>query len=162
MEGAVCDASPLVILAKADLIHILHSQFITIHVPLSVIQEIEMGPSGDPCKETFRTLPWIQAAPPIAGGLSPLMGRLGMGEMEVLRVARANPQLTAILDDKAARRVASIWGIKTVGTLGLLFRQAKMDRSFSLVHALERVRHAGLYLDRKFIEQVLKATDPET
>jgi hypothetical protein len=86
----------------------------------------------------------IDLSPP----LSPLaIWRLGHGESEVLEYARRTPGTTAILDDKAARRVALALHIPLTGTVGLLVAAVRNKLLPSLRDAIDAVRAGGLYAD---------------
>jgi predicted nucleic acid-binding protein len=50
MDKIICDASPLIVLAKADLLELLPNQFSKIVVPQAVVEEITAGPLDDPMR----------------------------------------------------------------------------------------------------------------
>ena len=54
MSDLVCNASPLIVLAKADLLWLLPKLFDRIFVPEAVVAEIEAGPTDDPMRKSFR------------------------------------------------------------------------------------------------------------
>jgi predicted nucleic acid-binding protein len=82
MSAVVCNASPLIVLAKAELIDVLPRIFDSICLPEAVEIEINRGPADDPFRKIFPGLTWlhhVRLDPP----LSPLAGwQLGAGEAE--------------------------------------------------------------------------------
>lgn len=154
--NAVCDASPLIALAKADLLGVLPKLFSKTVVPAAVIAEIHDGPEDDPMRLVIDDLPWLGSVrldPPV----SPLVDvMLGKGESEVIEWARTHQDYSALLDDRAARRTAKAIGIPTIGTLGVLYWAAKKHILSSFTVAAEKIRAAGLYLDEETINTLRK------
>jgi predicted nucleic acid-binding protein len=144
--NAVCDASPLIALAKAGLLEILPKLFSSVLVPQGVVREILNGPSTDPMRQAVNDLPWLEAVdldPPV----SPLVDViLGKGESEVIEWARSHSDCIALLDDRAARRTGKAVGISVIGTIGVLFWAAKRRVVPSFSEAVANIRSAGLYL----------------
>ena len=59
MDKIVCDASPLIVLAKADLLELLPDQFSEIVVPQAVVEEITAGLLDDPMRgRKSRLISW--------------------------------------------------------------------------------------------------------
>lgn len=72
---------------------------------------------------------------------------LGQGESEVLEYARRNSGTVAVLDDKAARRLARALDIPLTGTLGIIVAAVQMKLLPSFSAAIGAVRACGLYVD---------------
>ncbi len=110
----VVNASPLIIVGKIDLLHILGGLAETLVVPTAVAHKIASGPESDPArlwlagpgKEHIRD----------ARELEPIVANwdLGRGEGEVLSWAFRHPGFEAILDDLAARKCAAALSIPVV------------------------------------------------
>jgi predicted nucleic acid-binding protein len=154
MTNVVSNASPPIILAKAELIDLLPDQFGGVKVPKAVWDEIMAGPQDDPMRKAIDKTPWIEQVR-IEPPMSPLaFYNLGRGESEVIEYARLNPGSIALLDDRAARKVASILGVKAYGTLSIAARHASRNPSVPFEHLIDRLKKAGLYLDKALIESV--------
>lgn len=112
MSPVVANASPLIVLAKADMVQVLAALFSPVLVPQAVRQEIEAGPAEDPMKLALPSCSWlamVRLEPP----LSPLAAwQLGRGEAEVIEYPRLHGNLPVLLDDRAARRAAEAWGCR--------------------------------------------------
>ena len=154
MKTAICNASPLITMAKADLLQVFPEQFSSILVPTAVAEEIMKGPEKDPIRRQLNELPWLKQVtlePPLA----PLaFWQLGRGEAEVIELARRNQDTLALLDDKDARNAATALRIPVMGTLGLIARSALSGRIASFNQMVDRLKNAGIYLDARVISQV--------
>jgi predicted nucleic acid-binding protein len=99
---------------------------------------------------------WLD--PPV----SPLaVWRLGRGESEVIEYARLNPGTVALLDDRAARKVAVAVGLAVFGTLSIIARWAALDSSRSFDEAISLLRKACLYVDERTVQAVRKGMGEE-
>jgi len=154
MSAVVCNASPLIVLAKAGWLWLLPKLFTEIYVPQAVVGEIMAGPPDDPARQTFPSLNWIHPVV-MDPALSPLsVWQLGRGESEVLEYARLHAGLTALLDDRAARRAALALGVRVHGTLSILALSVQHGHVKSFTEAAGQLRAAGLYASDRIIEEV--------
>ncbi len=154
MKLIVCNASPLITLAKGGLLNVLPDQFGKILCPRAVVDEITAGPPEDVMRRVLPELSWlerVQLDPPV----SPLaVWRLGRGESEVIEYARLNPGTVALLDDRTACKVAAAVGVIVFGTLSIVARWVALDSSRSFDEAVSSLRKGGLYVDEETIQAV--------
>lgn len=162
MTAVVCNASPLIVLAKAELIEILPRLFQTICLPEAVEAEINRGPADDPIRLLLPGSKWIRRVrlhPP----LSPLAGwQLGAGEAEVIEYARKNPGYGVILDDRAARRAAFGLNLKVYGTLSILALGRRQGLIPSFRRAADQVSRSGLYVQPALIDEIARELDEQS
>ncbi len=162
MSAVVCNASPLIVLAKAELIDILPRLFDSICLPAAVEAEINRGPADDPIRLLLPGAKWIRRVrlnPP----LSPLANwQLGAGEAEVIEYARMNPAHSVILDDRAARRAAFGLNLKVYGTLSVLALGSKRGFFPSFRQAAEQVSRFGLYVKPELIDEIARELDGQS
>jgi predicted nucleic acid-binding protein len=156
MRPVVSDASPLIVLAKANLLAPLPQLFSEVFLPQAVQDEILTGPPDDPMKKLLPSCSWlvpVKLSPP----LSPLsVWQLGRGEAEVIEYARLHGNLPVLLDDRAGRRAAESLGLKVYGTLGLMAMAVKSGLISSFRDVADALKKAGLYVDDRIIEAVKK------
>jgi len=156
MDRIICDASPLIVLAKSYLLELLPGQFSEVIVPQAVVDEILAGPLDDPMRRLISQIEWlkhVQIDPP----LSPLGSwQLGRGESEVIEYARLQRNCAVLMDDRAARRAAITIGINAYGTLSIIAKAAHQGKIKSFSEAVEALKEAGLYLKGDVIEKVKK------
>jgi predicted nucleic acid-binding protein len=152
VSDVVCNASPLIVLAKVDLLSLMPKLFGRTFVPEAVIAEIEAGPADDPMPKAIRQSAWlipVQLQPP----LSPLSTwALDRGEAEVIEYARLNGALPVMLDDRRARRVAERLGLKVHGTIGVVASAADRNLVPSFRESVSALRDAGLYVSDDIID----------
>ena len=152
---AVANASPLIFLTRASLLHLLQHFARRILVPGPVHSEImEKGPD-DITVRTLEISPWIEVVSPPPVPEQILGWGLGPGESSVLAIAYANRSMDAIIDDLAGRRCASLLGIPVRGTLGIVLAAKKRGLIPQARPVIETLIRSGMYLSRSVIEEAL-------
>lgn len=152
---AITNASPLITLAKADLLELLPKLFVEVMAPRAVVEEILQGPDYDPMRKVVSSLEWLKhislepSLPPLA------YWQLGRGESEVIEYARRNPGTLALLDDKDARNVAAALQIPVMGTLGIVAKSVR-GHVDSFDQIIKRLQEAGLHVNESIISTVRK------
>ena len=84
-----------------------------------------------------------------------LLGRLHMGEAEVMIGAIEKGIATVVLDDNTARNKAKQLGLDVTGTLGILLRAHKAGIIADLAQEIAKLRDAGMYLSEGIVEKIL-------
>ncbi len=116
----IADSSPLIVLFKSDLEHILPELFDEILVPEAVWQEILSGEDEDVAKRKLPFIIWIKRIRATASNLEIEKYNLGKGETGALSLALEIPESGVILDDFAAGKCAKNLKVSYIGTGGLL------------------------------------------
>lgn len=142
----IADSSPLIILLKSDLEHILPGLFDEIIVPEAVWQEVLSGKENDTAQRKLPLLSWITRTPAASLNESVKNYNLGKGETEALSLALEISASGVILDDFAARKCARNLHIPFVGTGGLLISAKQRKLIPSVSESLEKVQREGLWL----------------
>ncbi len=150
----IADSSPLIVLLKSDLEHILPGLFYEIIVPEAVWQEILSGKENDTAKRKLPLLSWIIRTPAAALKESVENHNLGKGETEALSLALEIPESGVILDDFAARKCARNLHIPFIGTGGLLISAKQRKLISSVSEALEKVQREGLWLSDAVVKML--------
>jgi len=151
----VVNASPLIFLARADLIDLLRLVGDMVVVPSSVASEVLRRGSTDPAAQAIVTTPWTNTVE--TGAIPELIQAwdLGKGESSVLAWAYAHSGTEAILDDLAGRRCAASLGIPVRGTLGLILTAKKRGVVPAARPILERLRYSGMYQSDAVLNEAL-------
>ena len=156
MATGICNASPLIVLAKAGYLDVLNQLFDRVLTPAAVQQEILAGPADDPARVALERGSGIDVVT-LEPEVTPLAyWRLGRGEAEVIEYARLRPGTVALLDDLSARRAAAALGVPVLGTLGLLAKALKGDPDAFAGEAVKRLEAAGLYVADKVVAAVVE------
>ena len=136
---AVADASPLCYLILIGQIDLLPKLFVHVAVPRTVIAELLHEDAPEAVRTWASDLPaWIgvQENPLSAtAGLEKLQG----GERASILLAESMKADIILLDEKAARRVATKRGLRVTGLLGVL-GEAATRGLVELAPAIDRLR----------------------
>ena len=151
------NASPLIVLGKIGQLDLFNMLAEEVVVPNEVAEEIKAGPENDMARLAIETGKFLIASPskPIAELIA---WDMGAGETSVISFALNNSGWVAILDDAAARKCASSFGISVKGSLAIVILAKKRKLIPSAKQLLREMQSAGLHLDEKIIQQVLKET----
>lgn len=155
VEKVVINASPFILLCKSGLADLLPELFSEIYMPERVCIEIIEGNDFATEKLYDYEEAWItRVLPQVAEEV--LVWNLGNGETDVLSFAYGNENITALVDDRAARKCASTLNIKTLGTGGILLLAKKRGLIDSVGKALKKLQNAGLYISNEIVELLKK------
>lgn len=154
-DQAVVNASPLIFLAKAGMIHFLQQAAPQILIPTAVTKEIGRRGGGDITVRALASTSWLITVevPPIP----PLIQAwdLGPGESAVLAHAQAHPGVAAIIDDAAARRCAEMLGVPVLGTLGLVMIAKKRGLIPAARPVIGLLKQQGMFLSESTIDRAM-------
>lgn len=148
------NASPLIVLAKIGRLELITALAETVLVPDAVAEELLAGPSDDPARLAIQS-GWGHRLSPRKCPPAIVEWGLGDGETAVISLTLEHQGSTAILDDAAARAAARTYGIRTLGTIGILVRAKLKNFIPSAREAISEVRSAGLYIDDAIVDAVL-------
>ena len=153
-ERAIINASPLICLGKAELLHLLPLLFAEIAVPETVLVEVTANGTDRPEALAVSKAPWLTIAAPIPIDLRVASWDLGKGESSVISFAMHSSGYRPVLDDLAARRCAETLGCRVIGTAGILLRARQQQVIPSLRSAFEQLQHAGLWLSNNLVAEL--------
>ena len=131
----VVNASPIISLCGINKASFLTELCDDLLIPKGVAEEIDRGTEDDPARiwlEEFGGT-YIKDVGPI----EPVIRAwdLGRGETEVINWAFANPDWTAVLDDRAARNCIHSLNCRVIGTIGIII-VAKNEQKIEAVNPL--------------------------
>lgn len=154
-ELAITNASPLIYLARTNLLHLLQLAAPEVLVPQAVAAEIEARGPSDPAARALAETPWLRQveAPRIPEEV--LVWDLGPGESAVIAWALSHPDCLAIIDDLEGRRCAETLGVRLRGTLGLVLRGRRQNVIAEARPVLQTLRAAGMYLSDRIVDTAL-------
>ena len=154
-ERWVVNASPVILLGKAGVIHLLPDLCDERVVPAGVVAEVESGRMADAGRAWLDGDggKFVQAAPPLHPALALWNG--GAGEAEVISWALAHPGFVAVLDDRAARRLAASQGVPLIGSLRVIVKAKERGLIPLARPALEKLRGSGAYVSDELIERAI-------
>jgi predicted nucleic acid-binding protein len=152
----VCDASPVILLAKAGRADLLLRLPDELLIPKSVEQEVRDGPQKSPARSWLREHRSQYARRAISVGSDVASWELGEGESAALSWAVENPEWTVIVDDRAGRRCGEALEISLTGTLGLLLLAKEEEHISEVEPVIDALVDAGLQAGDALLETVLR------
>jgi uncharacterized protein len=152
-DRLVVNTSPLVILARADLLEVVGKLPLTFVCPREVIQEIDAGivlgyPDVKP--EWLVSLPLSKPIDPLA------RASLDLGEAAVIQLALEQGIEWVCVDDRKGRRAALAVGLKVTGVLGILARARTLGLVPALRPLVDKLVAVGAFFDRELLRQILE------
>jgi len=151
----ILNASPLIVLGKADLLETISSVSLKWIIPQGVLKEISQKGIADKyitqisakADVDIITVPEID---PVVRGWN-----LGEGESEVLSLGRQE-NVGVVLDDLQARKCANVLDIPLTGTLGLIVKAKHMGIIGTVKPTLDRIIRSGLYVEPELLENLMR------
>jgi uncharacterized protein len=157
----VSDASPLLNLAIIGQLDLLRQLYDEVVVPQAVYDEVVVLGSDMPGASDVRDAHWILTKQVMNRPLiTALRLRLDRGEAEAIALASELNADLLLVDERKARLVASQFGLKFTGLLGLLV-EAKQKRMIVAVKPLvDRLRtEAGFWISQNLYEYILQVVN---
>lgn len=154
-DVAIVNASPLILLAKAQRLDLLRLAAPRVLVPEAVAEEVAAH-HVDAATHAVRSADWLELAPDVQVTAVVQVWDLGAGESAVLSLALQSPGAEVILDDLAGRRCAGSLGIAVRGTLGLVLVAKQRGIVAEARGVLTELRRAGMYLSDRVVDEALK------
>ena len=150
----VANASPIIVLDKANYLHLLIDVPAELILPAAVANEVLAGPDSDPARRAVEAGWGIRRSPnAIPDDL--MEWALGPGETAMIALARAG----AMRRRSGRRRGASCakaFGVPVIGTLGVILRAKNRGIIPTASVVLQAVRVAGLHLEDRIIRLALE------
>jgi len=155
MTCIVSDTSPICYLLLIDKIDLLPQLYGTVIIPQTVRDELEAVGSPVVVKDWIEQPPeWLEIRA-VSVGLDTALGRLDPGEREAILLAEQLMADWVILDDKAARQIASVRGLRVIGLLGIL-KDAARAGLIDLAASFEQLRAAGFWVAPSLLQRLLE------
>ncbi len=150
----VSNSTPLIAFARIGELELLQQIVRYVLIPEAVWKEVTEAGNRAGAKE-IRNASWVQvrtvrAVPP---EIPPLLDR---GEAEVIALAEEIAADELLLDERAARAVATVRGLKIIGSVGLLARAKQQGIVTTVRPFLERMQIRGIRYSRRFVEEFLR------
>ena len=155
-ERWVINASPVILLAKAEVIQFLPRLCDELVIPAGVVAEIQGARISDLGISWLQAdgRPFIRPSPATHPALADWRG--GRGEAEVISWALLNPGSVAILDDRRARALALRNRVAVLGSLRVIVLAKQHGLISEARPALERLRGAGAYVTDELIDRSIR------
>jgi hypothetical protein len=154
----VSDASPLISLAKIDLLHLLPQLYGRIHIPAEVVAEVAGAGLDKSGAKQIAAAGWIEVTPvskPEALGNAIRETGLGAGEVSAIVLAKEITADLTLIDERKARRYARAEGLEVIGCLGILETLHRRGQLSDLRDAYLRLLRCRFRIDRQAMQDSL-------
>lgn len=150
----VADTSPIRYLVQIGHIDLLHDLFDTVHVPVEVARELSDPSAPRPVQE------WINAPPDwlvvsnASGSGHPALAALDPGEKAAITLGLELKADLILIDERKGAAAASVVGLQTTGTLGVLDLAAR--RNFiDLAKSIDELKATNFRYRQSMIDALL-------
>lgn len=142
MKVIISDTSPIHYLALIKESTILPALFGQIVIPKEVSNELQKPKTPNIVKAFAVSLPaWLEIRA-ISVPIDVSLGHLDKGEQEAITLAKEIQADTLLIDEIKGRRAAELHGLRTMGTLRILYDAAMRDMC-DLQRAFEKLRQTN-------------------
>lgn len=153
--GIVCNAGPLISLARIGRLDLLPALFGEIVVPPAVHREVTSDEALPGATDLARA-GWLRLAEARdRSSIERLFSSLDRGEAEVLILAR-ELAATAAIDEKRGRRLAVELGVPQTGTVGILLAAKQAGLVPSIRPLLDQLVASGIRLSSRLYEDACR------
>ena len=159
----VSDSSPLITLARAQQLNLLHEFYGQILIPTEVHEEVVLAGAGLPGAKEVSGADWIQIQPsPLADSsvLTACAG-LGNGESSAIYLGLSLKADLVLIDEGRARRAAKKIGLSVAGSIAILERGAQLKKVDDLRSVYRSLLEQGIRFDHKLLEESLRRLNLE-
>jgi len=153
----VCNASPIILLSKAESLFILTELTDRVIIPNGVKHELSKK-IDDRIQEFFSNKK-VKLVKLRKVNLKVLEWGLGNGESEVISLALENSAYEVVLDDKLARKCAVSLSIKVRGTVGTIILAKRKGLITEAKPVIQRLINSGIYFSDRWLSEVLSMVD---
>ena len=153
----VSNTSPIMNLAAVDQLVLLQRLYTKVIIPQAVYEELVVG-GEQPGSREVQTLAWIETKAVTDQTLvTALTGELDKGETEAIVLAKELQADLLLLDERRGRAVASRFGLRFTGQLGVLI-EAKQKGHLQAVKPVldDLVTKAGFWVSPQLYARVLQ------
>lgn len=158
----VSDASPLILLTKIRRLDLLKKLYSEVLIPKEVKEEVtrqEATPTISGIREGWIKVTEAELSPEV----KEVGGKLGLheGELYALSLALHANIKEILVDDKLARVVARILGLKAIGCLGVNMKayEAGIITRSEAVNTVQKLVKAGLWISPEVLGEVLTSLE---
>lgn len=155
----VVNASPLILLGKINQLHLLARLAAQVVIPHEVAVEIRVGPPGDAARLWLETEGRNLVADPVPFDLRVVAWDLGNGETAVISRALNETGAVCLLDDRAARDCARLFGAQVKGAVGVLLLAKRAGLIPAIRPTIEALLRSGAMLHDSVVREALQLAD---
>jgi hypothetical protein len=149
------EAEKMALVIKDDFLNLLPKLFVRVVIPQGVYDELTTG--QHPAAGVVRELSWLDV---IAVNNRKLVEELqqvynlDLGESEAIALAEEMSADRLLIDERAARRVATAHNLPLIGTMGILLLGKRKGYLASVKNVLDQMQQQGTRISDRLYTQV--------
>ncbi len=155
----VCNASPIILLSKAESLFLLTELADKVIIPKGVKQELSV--KIDKKVKDFLNHRKVEVVNVKKVDPKVVEWGLGKGESEVIALALKNPNYEVVLDDKLGRKCAKTLSLKVRGTIGIVILAKRKGVITVAQPVIQKLMDAGIYFSDKWLSEILSMVDED-
>ena len=154
----VSDATPIISLAKIEMLGILGRFYDEILLPKAVFDEVCRNPAFADEADAVKKCSYIKVqAVSDAQSIKILRAAgLDLGESEAIVLADTLPDSLLLMDERKGRQVALNMGIRIIGTLGILLQAKRLGYVPHIKPLLDTLMNADIRISKQLYRSILE------
>ena len=151
----VVNTTPIITLGKIEHLRILRELYGNVTIPIAVVLEVAVK-DDFAFLQMLKNFDWIKVAecPEYEKNLFPK--NLHAGEIEAIALSKSINADFLIIDDNAARRTASNFGLNVIGTAGTLLEAKQRGIISAVKPIIDSMCENNFYLSEKILQTILQ------
>jgi predicted nucleic acid-binding protein len=157
----VSNTSPIINLAAVGELDLLQRIYGELVIPKAVYDEIVLVGDGQPGAREVKAFKWIKTIEVRDRNLlTAFQTDLHMGEAEAIVLAIESGAQLLLMDERRARKVATKFGIRTIGLLGVLVQAKQKSYINAIKPILDNLKSkAGFWIGQELYGEILKIVE---
>ena len=147
----IADSSALVALSIVDKLDVLEKLFGEVYIPRAVYEEVSQENKAESHKLTVYCQDRVLDIESSAN----FNITLGKGESEAIVLYREQDADFLLCDDKKAKKFAQSFGLKVIGSLGILLKAKEAKFISEITPLIDLLRESRVFIDDKTFDLVL-------
>ncbi len=158
-EVVISNTSPIFYLHRLRLLDLLQELYQKIIIPKAVVAELEIGRRQGEDVPEIDNYEWIETRAIRSSQVLRLSTDFGSGEAEVLALALEELDSLVIIDEKLARKIARLRGLRVTGTAGVLLKAKQEGHIRAVKPFLDRLQEIHFHLSDNVRDLILSKAE---
>ena len=158
-EVVISNTSPIFYLHRLRLLNLLQELYQKIIIPKAVVAELEIGRRQGEEVPEINNYKWIETRAIRSSQVLGLSTDFGSGEAEVLALALEELDSLVIIDEKLARKIARLRGLRVTGTAGVLLKAKQEGHIRAVKPFLDRLQEIHFHLSDNVRDLILSKAE---
>lgn len=156
IKSVVVNTSPWIALSICGQTSLLNKLYNEVYIPYGVRDEIVAGGKHGIGVKELMTSSWLKIEKVSDIGKLELLYELEQGEAEVIVLAKEKGIKHVLIDEKIAGQQAKIFGLKVIGTPGLLLKAKKKGLLSSIKPLIIKMLDNGIWIKKEIVDGILR------